>query len=439
MTATAGDAPPALHAPGPAGITRLLHGLTADRPTTLAVHRLTLPRPPAPSRRPDLGLLDDVDASGLRGRGGASFPTGTKLRSVLGGRRAPTVVVNGSEGEPASAKDRLLLTAAPHLVLDGALIAAAATGAPDLAVCIDRANRPAIAAVEAALGERRRAGEPSPDVRVVTVPARFVAGEESALVHLLNGGEAKPTAKPPRVFERGVDGRPTVILNVETVAHLAQIARWGPGWFRTCGTVEEPGTLLTTVSGAVGRPGVHEVPCGTPIVRAVQAAGGATRQPAAVLVGGYYGAWLDAADAEGAALSNASLRPFGAAIGCAALVVFPHECCGLAETARLLAWMNAQSAGQCGPCVHGLAALAGTMHTLATGRSSHEVPAQLQRWATMIDGRGGCTLPDGAARLVRSALRVFAADVEHHLHHGPCWRTANRPLLPTPPPAATWK
>jgi NADH:ubiquinone oxidoreductase subunit F (NADH-binding) len=294
-------------------------------------------------------------------------------------------------------------------------------------------------AVNSALDARARAGEPTTGIHIATVPARFVAGEESALVSLLNGGEAKPTAKPPRVFERGVGGRPTLVINVETAAHLAQIVQWGPEWFRACGTVDEPGTLLTTISGAVRHPGVVELPLGTSIVDAVRAAGGSTRPPAAILLGGYYGSWLSDTDAASANLSNASLRPLDAAIGCGAIVVVPEDCCGLAETARLLAWMSAQSAGQCGPCVHGLAALADAMNELAAGRPRPDTPARLRRWAAMIDGRGGCSFPDGAARLVRTTLRTFEADIEHHLHHGPCWRTANRPLLPTPSATGDWR
>ena len=205
------------------------------------------------------------------------------------------------------------------------------------------------------------------------------------------------------------------------------------------GRADEPGTLLATISGAVRHPGVVELALGTSIVDAVRAAGGPTRPPAAILLGGYYGSWLSATDAAGAVLTNASLRPLDAGLGCGAIVVVPEDCCGLAETARLLAWMSAQSAGQCGPCVHGLAALAEAMRELAAGRPRPDTPARLARWAGMIDERGGCSFPDGAARLVRTTLRAFDADIEHHLHHGPCWRTANRPLLPTPPSTGGWR
>src|SRR5262249_562627 len=152
--------------------------------------------------------------------------------------------------------------------------AAAAIGANEVIVAIDRGNHTGIDAVASAIEERRRAGELDAPASVVGVPPRFVAGEERALAAFINGGDAKPTAAPPRVFERGVDGRPTFVGNVETLCHLAQIVQWGAAWFRRVGTTEEPGSLLSTVTGDVARPGVCEVAFGTPIPTVVGAAGG---------------------------------------------------------------------------------------------------------------------------------------------------------------------
>ena len=163
------------------------------------------------------------------------------------------VVVNGSEGEPASKKDGMLLTGCPQLVLDGALLAAVAIGAREVIVCIARDKEDQLRAVEAAVLARIQAREPMIPVSICDIPSRYVAGEESALVHFINGGEARPTLTPPRPYERGVAGVPTLINNVETLCHLAQIIRWGPSWFRGLGTADEPGTMLLTVSGAVRR------------------------------------------------------------------------------------------------------------------------------------------------------------------------------------------
>jgi len=350
---------------GPAGLPRLLHGIGEHGGAVpLARHRAVYPAPPRPGRPLD-GFVATVERSGLRGRGGASFPTGTKLRAVRDGRRTPVVLVNGSEGEPASAKDKLLLTTAPHLVLDGALLAAAAVGAGEVVVCVDMGAPAALGAVERAIVERH--AEPGPRLRLAALPSRYVAGEETALVHWLDDGLATPTGSRP--FQRGVGGRPTLVDNVETLAHLAQVLRFGPEWFRQLGTAEQPGSALVTLSGAVGGPGVYEVGVGAALGELVGVAGGAPDGVAAVLVGGYFGSWLGAGTAARARLDNQSLRPLGAAMGCGALVVLPDGACGVAETVRVLAWLAGESAGQCGSCVFGLAAVARAAADLRDGRA----------------------------------------------------------------------
>src|SRR6266536_803709 len=405
--------------------------------TPLARHRLAFPTPPLPGRAGD-DLVAAVERSGLRGRGGASFPTGRKLRAVRDARRRPIVVVNGAEGEPTSGKDKLLLTTAPHLVLDGALLAAAAVGARQVVVCVDQAATAALGAVQRALAERQRAEAALP-VRLAAIPSRYVAGEETALVHWLNGGPAKPTRTPPRPFQRGVDGDPTLVDNVETLAHLAQVLRFGPEWFRQLGTAEQPGSALVTLSGAVGGPGVYEVGVGAALGELVGVAGGAPDGVAAVLVGGYFGSWLGAGTAARARLDNQSLRPLGAAMGCGALVVLPDGACGVAETVRVLAWLAGESAGQCGSCVFGLAAVARAAADLRDGRARPDTVEQLRRWAGQIEGRGACRLPDGAVRLLRSALDVFADDVQWHRHRGPCAGVSRPSVLPTPRGGTAWR
>ncbi len=393
---------------------RLLAGLDmSGRPMPLAAHRRLYAIPPTPGA-PDRELLAIVEQSGLRGRGGAGFPTARKMRAVSEGRR-PIVVVNGSEGEPASRKDKVLLQLAPHLVLDGALLAAAAVGADEVIVCVDGNATAALQALHAARDERQ--GEAAASVRIEAVPHRYVAGEESALVHFLNGGPAKPTLTPPRPSEAGVGRRPTLVDNVETLAHLAQIARHGAEWFRQVGPAEAPGSTLVTLSGGVLHPGVCEVAIGTPLVDVVGAGGVSPAGVGVVLVGGYYGSWLSPAQVATTRLCDADLRPLGAGVGCGAIVVLPPETCGLRETARILSWLAGETAGQCGPCVNGLAAIAGAMTELHDGR---DTVAQLHRWAAQVDGRGACRFPDGAVRLLRSALDVFGDDIGRHLGGAGC-------------------
>jgi NADH:ubiquinone oxidoreductase subunit F (NADH-binding) len=403
---------------------RLLSGLRRDgRPVSLAAHVERYG--PLPLELRPAELRDRVAESGLTGRGGAGFPTAAKLESVLGTRTRPIVVANGTEGEPPSGKDKVLLAYAPHLVIDGAVLAARAVGAKKVMIATTSAVH---AAVAGALAERRK--DAGIVVQTAVVPDRFVAGEETALVQFLNGGPALPTFTPPRPYERGVGGAPTVVLNVETLAHLALIARFGARWFRAVGTADEPGSALVTVSGAVRTPGVYEIELGSPFA-GLLAEAEADPNAQAYLVGGYFGTWVSAPDARRAALSNAGLARVGAALGARAIVVLPRDACGVVETARVARYLAEESAGQCGPCVHGLAAIADSLEQLVQRDKRTADVALLQRRLAQIAGRGACRHPDGAARLVASALRVFADEVDRHLHRRRC-TGHGRSVLPIP-------
>jgi NADH:ubiquinone oxidoreductase subunit F (NADH-binding) len=318
----------------------------------------------------------------------------------------------------------------PHLVIDGALLAAAGVGAGRVVIGVEATAPGALRAVRRALAEREAAETAGVPVEVAATPAGYVSGEESALVAFVNGGPALPTASPPRPFERGVGGRPTLVGNVETLAHLAQIARSGAGWFRQSGTAEEPGTTLVTVSGAVARPGVVEVAAGVALGEIVGRAG-PLRRPAAALVGGFFGTWVPARR-FGLAFSRAGLAPAGASPGAGVVIVVPEGSCGISETARILGWYSRESAGQCGPCVYGLAALAGEMAALAHGAVGAGGLARLGRWASQVEGRGACRHPDGSVRLLRSALGAFPDDVEAHLGGRPCPASSGLPVIAVP-------
>ena len=368
-------------------------------------------------------LFAAVEASGLAGRGGAGFPTVQKLRSIRA-RRGAVVVANGTEGEPASAKDKVLIDRNPHLVVDGALVASGLVRARHVVIAVSREGS-ARRTLEKALAERRDADR----VSIAVVPDRFVAGEETALVHWLNGGEAKPTNTPPRPFERGVGGRPTLVQNVETLANLALIARRGPDWFRLAGTAREPGTVLVTVNGAVVRPGVVEVPLGLPVTDLLARCGGLREPVQAYLVGGYFGRWVPTRD--DLRLSQESLDAVGGSLGARAFVALGKRSCGVIETARVVAYMAGQSAGQCGPCLFGLQALAERMDTIARGAvEAAEAYARIQRLQQQIGRRGACAHPDGVLGFVASATRVFRAEFERHLA-GRCSADDHRPVLHT--------
>jgi NADH:ubiquinone oxidoreductase subunit F (NADH-binding) len=212
-------------------------------------------------------LMRILQMAGLTGRGGAAFPVHRKLTAVLDAaakaRRSPVVVANGAESEPASDKDATLLWLAPHLVLDGLQLVAEAVGA-DQAILYTHADRRNDVGrrLGNALAERKAAGIDQVPVELAEAPPRFLAGQETALVNHLGGGPAVPTFIPPRITERGLGNAPTLVQNVETLAHLALIARHGPRWFRAVGTPNEPGSMLCTIRRADGQPRIAEVPLG---------------------------------------------------------------------------------------------------------------------------------------------------------------------------------
>jgi NADH:ubiquinone oxidoreductase subunit F (NADH-binding) len=404
------------------GLPRLLAGHEPGGPVTLAAHtRIHGPLPEIPAHQ----LIEEVERSGLRGRGGADFPTARKLRAVAGRRRVGPVVVNGSETEPASAKDRLLLARLPHLVLDGAVLAAGAVGASEVIVKVGSGTDGVSDALQAAVGAR--SGD---RVRVTVVggPDGYVTGEESAVVHYLNSEVAKPTFVPPRPFERGVRGRPTLIQNPETLAQIALVARFGSRWSRELGTVADPGSALVTITGAVRAPGVYELAFGTPLRDLLDAAGGPAEPLQALLVGGYFGTWVDASAAMGLRLAREDLRAVGCSLGSGVLIALGESACGLHESARVISYLAEQSAGQCGPCVYGLRAIADAVGALASGVAHPSERERVLRWCSEIRGRGACHHPDGAVRFVESSLRVFAPDIESHRRGRCVARPAGLPL-----------
>ena len=358
-------------------------------------------------------FIDVLAESGLRGRGGGAFPTATKWAAVADRRsRRPVVLVNGAEGEPASAKDRLLMTVRPHLIIDGAVIAAHAVGASDIVFYVGGVHLGALSSMRLAIAER-----PAAEQRMMTLiaaPRGYVAGEETAAVHFVNDGIALPTSTPPRPFERGVRGRPTLVNNVETLAHAALIARFGSEWFRAGGDAGAAGTVLLTIGGAVQQPGVVEVPQGISFGDAVHRAGGLTGHADAVLIGGYFGTWQSISAAWQTPLDASALRRQGHTLGCGVVHVLPSHVCGITTSAQVLAFLARESAQQCGPCLFGLRAIAETLGRVAACQGTVVDLQRLQRWTGLLTGRGACRHPDGAAQLLRSALVVFAREFEMH-------------------------
>jgi len=406
---------------GDAG-TRLLAG-PPNRRETLAEHcerlgALSLPRTDAARAT----MTRNIAASGLVGRGGGEFPLVGKLTAAFRSPGVPIIVVNGSESEPASRKDALLLRSRPHLVLDGAVLAAAIVGAHQIVVYLHKDSGATYTSVMEAVHERIALPN-VPGIVVTTCASGFVAGESSAIVSALSGGPPVPRRRSVPAAVIGVDGRPTVVSNVETLAHLGLIGRFGAEWFRSAGSPGTPGTTLLTLAGYVTSPGlVVEVSAPVSVGTILVEHGGLVREPAAVLIGGYGGRWVSGEAAWNAPVDRAILRRAGVSLGCGLVAPLPADSCGLAVTLRLLDYLAAQSAGQCGSCVLGLPRLAVDLRAIVEGRATRRDVRRSYELAQSIAGRGACAHPDGAVALLESALEVFSADLRRHLRGLPCGR-----------------
>jgi NADH:ubiquinone oxidoreductase subunit F (NADH-binding) len=385
------------------------------------------PRPSAWQHDPE-DLADAVGETGLTGRGGGHFPAARKWQAVREATRRtgvlPVVVANAAEGEPASAKDAALLCHRPHLVLDGLAHAAAAVGATESIVWLHgEAHQPHRALVRA-LQERRAHGLVEAPVRLATGPSRYLTGESSALVRALSGGPALPMSRREPTAVRGVDGRPTLVQNAETLARVGLLARSGVDGHR-------PSALVTVLAG--GRRTVLEVDPGVPVSAALLLGGCPVGEdPKAVLIGGYGGSWLSWDRAKDLPPDEVALRAAGTSLGAGVLVPLPRDVCGVAEVARVAAYLARSSARQCGPCLFGLAAISTALTDLQHGTGRRSDVRRLQHWAAEVDGRGACHHPDGAVRMALTGLVAFADDVEAHRRGRPCAAATAPGLLPVP-------
>ena len=385
-------------------------------------------------------IRDAIRSSGLDGRGGGGFPLARKLDTAILAPGRPVVVVNASESEPASRKDRTLVTYRPHLVLDGAAAVASVVGADRVIVHFHRGSVTAGTSLAHAVAQRRLAGRSDPPWQLSVGPDNYVSGEASAIAALLEGGEARPHFSAVPMAHVGPSGRPTVVNNAETMAQVMLVIRgalsggltdsvW-PGPAQSGAAT--PGSRLFTLVGAVESPGrVIEV-MGRATLGEVVAHAAVTAPPHAVLVGGYAGTWIEGQRAWSTFLDGEGLDRVEASLGCGLIGVLPHGRCGLEETARLVGYLAGETAGQCGPCVHGLPRLARACAALAEGRMRRRGVRQLLALAAVVDGSGACSHPDGVVRLIRSALRTFEADVDAHLAGRVCTTVTHPAVFPVP-------
>ncbi len=359
-------------------------------------------------------LLGEVESSGLLGRGGAGFPFAVKARAVRDNGRVAggaVVLANGEEGEPASIKDRWLLRHRPHLILDGLRLAALMVAADTAYVYVSDGD--SARSVQTALAELAPEALGSVAVTVHTVEPGYVAGEETAAVRALNGGPVKPTDKPPRPFQEGVGGLPTLVSNVETLAGLPFVQRHGGAEFRSLGTAASPGSFLVTVTGAGRGPVLYEVPHGLAFTELLALHGVSSDHVQGALMGGYFAGLLDRSVLD-ATLDHETLRDLGCGLGNGAITVITDDC-PLAVAASVLAYFDRENAGQCGSCFNGTAAMAAVAGALRDGVATEEDLTRLRRWSVVLRGRGACATLDAATNIAASLLAKFPAVVQAHL------------------------
>jgi NADH:ubiquinone oxidoreductase subunit F (NADH-binding)/ferredoxin len=371
-------------------------------------------------------LMELANGMKLKGRGGAGFPFAKKVQAVIESCRRrdlpPIIVVNATEGEPAAWKDKVLLTRAPHLILDGAALAAAALDAEEIVVGVAD-DGIGFDSLDEALMERRM---PVP-TRIVTVPHRFISGEGGALVRGINGEVHIPPGVKTRASDTGVAGLPTLLSNAETFAQIAIGARIGPYEYSAVGDEREPGTVMLTVLGSARHPAVVECPTGTPLKEVLRLCGAGLGP--GVLTGGFHGKWMTSEAAGQAEVSRESFNENGGSLGAGIIIPLGDDTCPLGETKQVLQYLAGESAGQCGPCRLGLPDLARVFGLIASGGGS---PDAVRAAAGFVKGRGACSHPDGTARFALSALETFAEDIAAHSHGDGCGKPV-RGVLPLPP------
>ena len=417
------------------------------------VHRVLYPRPiislddylvrgggkglKAANRMEPAAIIERVLESGLRGRGGAGFPTGRKWQTVLENRTAespPTVIVNAAEGEPGTFKDRTILRRNPYVVLEGALTAARTVGADLIVFAMKRSFAGEVDRMRAAIEETEDAGW-SEGVRMLVFegPDEYLYGEESALLETIDG--RWPFPRVVTTFRRGlVSGTtpedppaPAVVNNTETLANVARIVHRGPAWFRTVGTEDSPGTMVCTVTGNTRRHGVGEVRMGTPLREVIDAVGGGPRRGhtvKAVLSGVAVG--VIPADKLDTPVSYEGLSAIGSGLGSGAFIVFDDSDDMAAVAAGVARFLAVESCGQCSPCKLDGIAVAERLAKLSTSEARQHDYDVVRRKLTTVADRSRCFLASQQQAVVTSILEHFPDEMADHLSGE---RKATEPVL----------
>lgn len=364
-------------------------------------------------------VIAELEQSGLRGRGGAGFPTARKLALTLERPETPRyVVMNGGEDEPGSRKDRVLMENVPHLVLEGVVLAAYAVQAEKAYLYVNHGYEAAARAMAAAMEEAREAGYWGEDVMgsgfrleiaTVAAPSNYVAGEDTAALEVIEGKDPLPRRKPPFPVTAGLFGKPTLVNNVETLANIAPIVARGPEWYRSFGAGESPGTMIFSLGDEMERPGVYELPFGTPLRYLLEECGGGLkggRRIKAVLPGGPSSGFLPPERLD-VPLDHDSLRNAGSSIGCGVVKVLAEGDSVLDEVARIADFFARESCGQCPACRMETNMLAALLGKVRQGQGSDALVEQMGKVLEFNRGKGFCSLIHMPGPPIESAVRLF--------------------------------
>lgn len=379
------------------------------------------------------GVVELIKRSGLRGRGGAGFPTGKKWEMVVQ-RKADRkyLCCNAAEDEPGTFKDRYLLRSNPHQLIEGAILGAYAICAAEVYLYINGHYEEEIAFMEQALQTAKEKGHWgkqiegtsfSVELKITQSPGTYVAGEETALLEVVEGRLAKPRQKPPYYpAVQGLYGMPTVVNNAETLSNVAHIIREGVDWFRMLGTASSPGTLVFTLTGDINRPGLYELPLGSSLRDLIEVYGGGIcggKQLKAVFPGGPSNAII-AADQIDVALDFDALKAIGSGLGTGAVIVMSEDACMVQSAIQYARFFARESCGQCPPCKLGTAHLSEILEKIESGQGDEKDLQQIEQVCGMVKGRGYCYLLTGASIAVESIFRRFKGEYVAHVQQGAC-------------------
>ena len=377
-------------------------------------------------------VLNEVSDSGLQGRGGAGFPTGKKWAFTSKCTEQPHyVVLNGGEDEPGSKKDRLLMENLPHLVIEGVILASYAVSASKAYLYINREYKDATQSTMDALAEAREAGywgdgisgsSFSLEILLTPAPPNYVAGEDTAALEVIEDKQPIPRQKPPFPATAGLFGKPTAVNNVETFANIAPIIARGSEWYRSVGTAESPGTMIFSLNEDVNRPGIYELPFGTPLRFLIEDCGGGAKNGKsirAILPGGPSSAFLPP-DKMDVPLDHNSVRAAGSTIGCGVIRLVTEGTCIVEEVLKIAEFFAKECCDQCPACRMETNMLVAILKKVQAGQGNESLLDQFSKVISFNKGKGFCNLINMPGPPIESAVNLFRSDFEFHLANGHC-------------------